>query len=181
MNRRTFLGAVAGGGALLGGGVAVADATRADIAADPELRRARGAPITTEQAVSRESVEYRPESDTVRYSDTVEPFERWAERACAAVGAKAVLPAIDRRIDGAGDSLDGVGRGVRHLAFGTVITVDHTVVADPDGTARREPTVRFADLVAVAPRSMRSTVSLAGREHTRRVPVAVGRRRIAPL
>lgn len=64
---------------------------------------------------------------------------------------------------------------MRGLFFGTVITVDHTVARDRDGSAVSEPNVDFEELVAVTPRTVAATVVLEGRDYAGVVPV-VGRR-----
>lgn len=95
-----------------------------------------------------------------------------ARRECAPVGSRAVLPAIDDRIDG---PIDGVDRGVRSLAFGLVTAVDHTVARARDGPVTSRPNVSVEEPVTVAPRSVAATVVLEGREYTRDVPVVVRR------
>lgn len=170
VNRRTYLTAGAAGLASLAGCTAVAKTTRADITADPSLVRGEGDPVTTEQTIDRDSIEYLEETDEIRYGDTTELFGRWARRECAAVGSTAVLPAIEDRFE---KLLEGVGKGVRGLLFGLVITVDHTLVRDRDGSVTSEPNVDFEELVAVTPRTVTTTVVLEGRDYTRVVPVIV--------
>jgi hypothetical protein len=170
MNRRTYITAVGGGLASLVGGVAVAKATRADIIADPASVRGEGEPVMTTGTVSREEIEYIGETNSVSYGDTTDPFEKWARRECASVGSTAVLPAIDDRID---KPLEGVGKGERGLAFGLVISVNHTIARDRDGSVMSEPNVDLEKLVAVAPRLVTTTVILEEQEFTRDVPVIV--------
>ena len=170
MNRRTYVTAIGGGLASLAGGVAVAKATRADITADPSLVRGKGEPVATTGTVTRDYLEYIEETNGVRYPDATEPFAKWARRECAVIGSSAVLPAINNRID---KPLEGVGKGVRALAFGLVITVDHTIARDREGTVMSEPNVGLDELVTVAPRSVTATVVLEGHEYTRDVPTIV--------
>lgn len=172
VNRRTYVTAVGGGLAFLVGGVAVADATRADITADSSLVRGKGDPVTTTETVTRDQLEYIEETNRVRYPNTTESFKKWARRECAAIGSEAVLPAIDERVD---KRVEGVGKGVRGLAFGLVITVDHTIARNGDGSVMSKPNVGFEELIAVAPRSVTATVILEGQEYTRDVPVIVRR------
>lgn len=171
MNRRRFLTAFGGGVASLAGGAAVAKATRADITADPSLVRGEGDPISTTATVTRDSVEYVEATNSVRYSKSTESFEEWARRNCVIVGSDAVMPAIDERIH---TPIEGVGKGVRGLAFGLVITVDHTIARDRDGEILSEPNMELDELVAVAPEFVTATVILEGQEYTRDVPVVVG-------
>lgn len=170
MKRRTYLTAVGGGIASLAGGTAVARATRADIAADSSLVRGEGDPVSTRETVTRDHLEYIEGTNSVRYDETTESFEKWARRECAAVGSDAVLPAIDDRTD---EPIEGIGKGVRGLAFGSVISVDHTISRDRDGSVRSKPNVKFEELVLAAPRSVTATVVLEGQEYTRKVPVIV--------
>ena len=182
MNRRTYLAAVGAGVASLAGGFAVGEATRADVTAEPSMVRGEGDPVTTAGTVERDSVEYLEATDEVRYvkyykndepvAYETEPFERWAKRACASVGSRAVLPTINERFE---EPISGVGKGVRALLFGLVITVDHTVVRDEDGAVVNEPSVGFDDLVAATPRAVNATITFEGREYARAVPVAVER------
>lgn len=171
MNRRKYL--VAAGGALVAvtGGTAVANATRADILADSELTRGKGDAETTARTVTRESVEYLESTNEVDERGHTEPFEGWARRECAAIGANEVVPVVEDRLD---ESVEGVGSGVRHLLFGPVVTLDHTVTRDRDGSIASEPNVQLDRLISVAPRTMTVTVTLDGRGYTTEVPVGVG-------
>lgn len=148
----------------------MAKTTRADVTADPSLFRGEGNPVTTRQTIDRDSIEYLEETNEVRYGDTTESFKRWARRECTAVGSAAVLPAIDSRFE---KPIEGVGKGVRDLLFGLVITVDYTIVRDRDRSVTSEPNVGFKELVAVTPRTVTATVVLEGRDYTRVVPVIV--------
>lgn len=188
MNRRAYLAGIGAGVASLAGGLAVAEATRADVMAEPSLIRGEGDPVSASETVERDYVEYVEATDEVRYvtvergddSETVvhdgeaasetEPFERWANRACASVGSRAVLPAVDRRFE---QPVAGLGKGVRGLVFGLMITVDHVVVRDEDGSVVNEPNVGLDELVAATPRAVNATITFEGREHTRAVSVAV--------
>lgn len=170
MNRRTYLTAVGGGLATLVGGAAVADATRADLYADGELVWGQGAPATIERTITRDSVALLP-SGEVREREHTEPFPSWARRECEAVGADTVVSIVDDRLD---TDLEGVGSGVRYLLFGPVVTVDHTVTKNRDGDVVSEPNVPVERVRAVAPRTLRVTVTLEGRSFTRKLPVGVG-------
>jgi len=171
MNRREYL-AVAGGSLVaVGGGAGLARATRADIAASGELNRGSGAPVTREQTITRESVEYLPETNEVRERGSTQAFDDWARRECAAIGAREVLAVVQNRFDTA---VEGVGSGVRHLLFGPAVTVDHTVTRDRDGEVTSEPNVTLDALTAAAPRTMTITVILDGQRYTRELPVGVG-------
>lgn len=180
MNRRTYLAGVGAGVASLTGGFAAAEATRADIAAEPSLIRGDGDPVATRETVERDSAEYLEATDEVRYAARyrgdepaayeTEPFERWAKRACASAGSRAVLSVIDDRFE---KPITGLGKGVRGLLLGPAITVDHVVVRDEDGTVVNEPSVGLDELVAATPRAVDVTVTFEGREYAWAVPVAV--------
>jgi hypothetical protein len=170
MNRRTYLTAAGGGFAALVGGVAVADATRADLFADAELAWGQGAPATIERTVTRDTVELLS-SGAVRERGHTEPFDAWARRECEAIAAHTVVSIVDDRLE---PDLEGVGSGIRYLLFGPVVTVDHTVTRDRDGEVVSEPNVPVERVRAVAPRTLSVTVTLAGRSFTRRLPVGVG-------
>lgn len=171
MNRRTYL--VAAGGALtaVAGGTAVASATRADVLADSELTRGEGEATTIARTISRDSVEYVESTNEVRENDRTEPFERWARRESNEIGAETVVGTVENRFE---KSVEGVGSGVRYLLFGPVVTVDHTVTRDRDGSTVSEPNVGLERLVSVAPRTMTVTVELSGHEFTKEIPVGVG-------
>jgi hypothetical protein len=171
VNRRRYLLAAGGTLATLGGGAAVADATRADLTVDRELSRGQGPPATVERTVGRDGVEYVASSDTVRVDGRSEPFERWARRKCEGIGAHTVVAIVDDRLDA---NLEGVGSGVRSLLFGPVVTVDHTVTRNRDGEVVSEPNVPVDRVRVVAPRTLSVTVTLEGRRLTRRLPVGVG-------
>ncbi|MBX0297617.1 hypothetical protein [Haloarcula nitratireducens] len=171
MNRRQFL--IAGGGTVvaLAGGTAVADATRADILADTELTRGEGEAITIAKTISRESVEYLESTNTVEENGHTQPFNKWARRECAGIGANEIVPVVDDRLE---TTVAGVGSGVRYLIFGPVITGDHTVTRNRDGSIGSEPNVTLEQLTSVAPRTITVTVTLAGQQLTTEFPVGVG-------
>lgn len=140
----------------------------------------RGAPVSTEQTITDEGIEYRPSSDTVKWvkyrsggdpvAHETEPFEKWADRRCASVGSDVVLPTIQTRLD---KDLQGVGKGVSGETIGLVITVHIGTTYDRDGDVISEPNISVEDLLAVTPRTVRATIKLEGREHSRSVPVFV--------
>lgn len=171
MKRRTLLAGAWAGAAALVGGAAAAEATRADVAFEQSMTRGKGDPASVERTVADDAVEYLPASDAVRYDHGGrDSFGQWAYYETAEVVAETVVPLVDDRLD---VQLSGVGRGVRGLAFGLVVTVDHAVSRDREGRVLSEPNVSVADLVSVAPPTMRATVTLDGRSHARDVPVAV--------
>lgn len=179
MNRRRYLGGVGAAITTLGGGTALAKRERLDIVVDSALVRAEGEAVTTSATVEGESVTYLESTDEVRYLTLVhddgtaehetESFESWANRECAEVAAEAILPAVESRLD----EPPKVGRGIRGLLFGLVVTVDHGISYGRDGSVMSKPNVDFDELVSVAPRSITTTITLEEREHTRSVPVAV--------
>jgi len=171
VNRRTLLASAAGGLVAGAGGAALADATRADVVADRGLTRAEGDRAELERTAARESVAYVDSTDEVEEDGRTAPFEEWARREAAAVGADAVVGVVADRLD---RSLEGVGSGVRSLVFGPVVTVDHTVTRNREDEVVNEPDVPLETLVEVAPRSLAVTVALEGRSSTARVPVGVG-------
>ncbi|MFC6973935.1 hypothetical protein ACFQL1_03465 [Halomicroarcula sp. GCM10025709] len=171
MERRRYLAALGGSVATLVGGTAAANATRVDITLDGRLHRADGDPAATTKTVTDSAVEYDPDSGRVRTDHGTEPFDAWARRTAIEHAAETVLSVVDRRLD---EDLSGVGRGIRSLLFGLVVTVDHTVTRNRDGEVVGEPTVPMEQLLATAPRTMRATVELDGRSLERPVPVGVG-------
>lgn len=178
MKRRGLLSVMGGGLAFLAGGTIAARAARADIAADSALFRGKGAPISTKETITQDSIEYVDGTNKVRYAGTTEPFQRWARRRCASVGSTAALPAIDERLE---KPTEGIGKGVRGLFFGLVISVHHTIWRNPDESVRSRPIVPFDELVEVAPRDVNTTVVLEGHEYSRNVPVMVERVEYVPL
>lgn len=177
MKRRSLFAAVGGGLAFLTGGTIAARAARADITADPALFRGKGAPISTKETITRDSIEYVDGTNKVRWAGTTEPFQRWARRECASVGSMAVLPAIDERLE---KPVKGIGKGVRGLFFGLVISVHHTIWRNPDGSVESRPIMPFDELVAMTPRVVNATVVLEGHEYSRNVPVMVTRAEYIP-
>lgn len=171
MNRRKVL--VAAGGAIgtVAGGTAVANAARADILADGELTRGGGEPAAREKTIDRDSVEYVDATNVVRENGHARPFDRWARRECEEIGAGTVVSVVEERLD---TTVEGVGSGVRFLLFGPVVTVDHTVTRDRDGSIVSEPNVQFERLLSVAPRTLTVTVILEGQRFTKEMPVGVG-------
>ena len=171
MDRRRFL--IAGGGTVVAvaGGTAVANATRADLFADSELTRGKGEAVAIEKTITRDSVEYLESTKAVRESGHTQPFKKWARSEARETGATEVLPVVDNRLDKA---VEGVGSGVRYLLFGPVITVDHTVTRDRDGSIVSEPNVPLEQLISVAPRALTVTVTLDGHAFTKEFTVGVG-------
>lgn len=171
MNRRTYLVAAGGSLAAVTGGTAVASATRADLLADRELTQGKGGAVTIERTITRNSVEYLESTNEVRENGHTQPFNEWARRESEEIGAHTVVSVVENRLD---KSVEGVGSGVRFLLFGPVITLDHTVTRDRDGSVMSEPNVPLDHLVSVAPRTMTVTVTLAGHGFTTEIPVGVG-------
>ncbi|WP_324758709.1 hypothetical protein [Haloarcula montana] len=171
MERRQYLAALGGSITAVVGGTALASGTRVDIALDGSLHRGGGEPAATTKRVTDSSVEYSPESNRVEDGNGTEPFRTWARRAAIEHAAETVLPIVDGRLD---EDISGLGRGIRSLLFGLVVTVDHTVTRNRDGEVVSEPTVPMERVLAVAPRTIRATVELAGESFERSVPVAVG-------
>lgn len=142
------------------------------------LPRGEGAPVSVERAITDDAVEYRPVSDTVRWSRstdrtgpyTTEPFERWATRRSASVGSEVVLPTIQNRVD---EEVTGIGKAASREIIGMVITVHVGTTYDRDGDVVSEPNVSTEEVVDVTPRSVRTTMVLEGQEYTRSVPVFV--------
>lgn len=140
--------------------------------------RGEGAPISVDRTITDDSVEYRPNSDTVRWprysaaegGTEVEPFEAWARRRCAVVAADSVLPAVRERVDG---ELSGVGKGASGEIIGLVVTVHVGTAYEADGDVVDEPSISKRELVAVTPRTVHTTITFEGRSHTRAVPVFV--------
>ncbi|WP_225336225.1 hypothetical protein [Halomicrobium urmianum] len=171
MNRRKLL--IAGGGTVgaLVGGTAVASATRADILADDELTQGEGESEEMENNITRESVEYLESTNEVRENGHAQSFKKWARRESAEIGASEVVSVAENRLD---KQLEGVGSGVRYLIFGPVITVDHYVTRDRDGSIESEPNVTLEQLISVTPQKMTITVTVDGHTFTKGIPVGVG-------
>lgn len=169
MNRRRYLAAVGGGLATLVGATAVADATRADIAADGDLHRPDGAPAATTESVD-EGVRYLPDRGVVRDERGTEPFGEWVRRTTFEHAAETVVPVVEDRL---GEADAGLGRGIRSLVFGLLVTVDYSVTRNREGAVVSEPSVSFDRVLSVAPRRVTVTVEVDGRTEVREVPVAV--------
>lgn len=175
MNRRKFLLA-AGGGIFVSGVAAGAKATRVDLLADSELTRGKGEAVAIERKITRDSVEYLESTNEVRDNGTTwEEFKKWARWECGGIGAREAVSVVDNRLD---TSVEGVGSGVQALIFGLVITVDHNVVRDREGTIVSKPNITLDQLISVAPRTMTITVNLDGRGYTKDFPVGAGHHRI---
>lgn len=148
----------------------------------PELlvghRRAEGAPVSVERVISDGTIEYRPASDTVRWSKSTdqtgpyvtEPFEKWASRSSASVGSEVVVSTIQDRV---GKEVTGIGEGVSGEIIGSVISVHIGSTFDVDGNVISQPNIPTERLVAVTPRTVRTTITLEGREYTRPIPVFI--------
>jgi hypothetical protein len=151
------------------------------------LPQGRGTPVSTSRTITDESLEYDPESDTVRYATVVTragptdyetvPFEKWAHRRCGTVGMEVLLPTIQERL---GKELQGVRGGVRKIRrepLGDLIERAHIVhigtTYDRDGTVVSEPNVSIGDVLDVVPRTVRTTITLDGREYDHSLPVFV--------
>lgn len=171
MNRRQFLIASGGTAVALAGGTAVATATRADILADNELTRGEGEAEAIERTITSNAVEYLESTNEVSENSHTEPFNEWARRESLKIGASAVVAVVENRVE---KSVEGVGSGVRYLMFGPVITVDHTVTRDRDGSVVSKPNVTLDQLIAAAPRAMTVTITLEGQRFTNEMPVGVG-------
>ncbi|GGN86452.1 hypothetical protein [Haloarcula pellucida] len=170
MNRRRYLAGIGGGLAALVGATAVADATRADIAADGALHRPSGAPVETTKTVDADAVTYLPDRDAVREDGGTEPFGEWVRWTAFEHAAERVVPTVEDRLD---EPDAGLGRGIRSLVFGLVVTVDYGTTRNRDGEVVSEPTVPLDRVLSVAPRTVTVTVELDGRSAVRGVPVAV--------
>ncbi|MFC7021404.1 MULTISPECIES: hypothetical protein [Haloarcula] len=168
MNRRRYLSGVGAALAALLGVAAVGDATRADVAAERGLHRPRGAPVST-RAV-RDDATFLTERDGVRDGDGTHPFAAWLRRTAFEHATETVVPVVEDRL---GESDTGLGRGIRSLVFGSVVTVDYGVTRDRDGTVVAEPSVPLDRVLSVAPRTVTVTVELDGRTARREVPVGV--------
>ena len=175
VSRRETLGLLGVGSIAIPGGIT---------ALNPEVivghPQGRGAPVSTEQTITDEGIEYRPSSDTVKWvklrseegpvAYETEPFEKWADRRCAAVGSDIVLPTIQTRVD---KELQGVGKGASGEIIGLVITVHIGSAYDRDGNVLSEPNISVETLLDVTPRTVQTTIKLKEREHFRSVPVFV--------
>lgn len=171
MNRRRYLTAIGGAFVAVTGGAVVASASRADILADRELTRGRGDAVAIERTIARDSVEYLESTGEVEDNGHIRPFNQWAQRECEELGAETVVSVLESRLD---LPVEGVGSGVRYLVFGPVVSVDHTITRDRDGSIVSEPNVALEQLISVAPRTMTVTVAIAGNRYSTDVPVGVG-------
>lgn len=168
MDRRRYLAAVGGGLATLAGATALADATRADVAAERNLHRPTGAPMAT--TTVRDDATYLPERDAVRDGDGTRSFAEWLRWTAFEHAAETVVPVVEDRL---GESDASLGRGIRSLVFGLVVTVDYGVTRNREGEIVSEPSVPLDRVLAVAPRTVTVTVDLDGRSAHREVPVGV--------
>lgn len=146
--------------------------------------RGEGEPVAIERAITEDSVEFEPSTDTVRYPTLMgsdgpvayetESFESWADRKCAIIGSETVLPTIQERFD---KEVQGIGKGVGQADtsgnLGTVITVWATTHRNQNGEITSEPNFSFQALVERTPRSVHATITLEDLEHSRSVPVLV--------
>ncbi|WP_232688745.1 hypothetical protein [Halobacterium zhouii] len=133
--------------------------------------RGEADPITVEETITDSKYVYVESNDTVRYSaissgDGVleygyESFDDWARGEGAGIATHAVYDHVDERVDGRYGG--GYGSGPDGSA---VITLRVTTRVDSDGNVVSEPEVSFAELVAVAPRSVTSTIHFAGHTAT---------------
>ncbi len=159
---------------------------------DAPARPARGANVAVTRSVVDPDLRYDASRDAVRvvaaYRHTNHeavangsepptsepvyewlPFERWAEAECASVAAESVRSAIEKRlgsvaglgvgVESSGDDGDGDDGG--DLAVSAFLTTTY----DRDGNAVSEPDATVAEVAAVAPASVATTVRLGGREH----------------
>lgn len=173
VSRREALGLFGVGGVSIPGGIA---------AFNPEmivgLPRAEGDSISVERAITDDSIEYRPSSDTVKWSRSTsqtgpyetEPFEKWANRKSASVGSDVVLPTIQDRAD---REVSGIGKGVSGEYIGMVIAIHIGTTYNRDGNVISEPNMSVEGLVDVTPRTVRTTITLEEREYTRPIPVFI--------
>lgn len=175
MNRRTLLATLGGSVAVATGGVvALRPATVVD------GRRADGESITVDRTLADEAVDYYPSNDTVRWAESTdpsgpddyrtEPFREYAARKCASVASDAAETTVRDRLDG---PVEGVSTSVSGEFFGTAVRVLAQTVRDGRGELSSTPSASLAELVAVAPKTVRATVRLDDAEHTRTVPVFV--------
>lgn len=168
MDRRRYLAAVGGGLATLAGATALADATRADVAAERNLHRPTGPPVAT--TTVREDATYLPERDAVRDGGEPVPFGEWARQTAFEHAAETVVPVVEDRLS---ESDAGLGRGIRSLVFGLLVTVDYGVTRNREGDVVAEPSVSLDRVLAVAPRTVTVRVKVDGRSVRREVPVGV--------
>jgi hypothetical protein len=171
VNRREFLVSTAGVCGVAAGGTLLAESTRADVLASDELTRGNGDPASITETVTGDDVEYLPSTNEVRAGDGTTPFDTWARLECHDAAGSEILEIVDDRSE---KSVEGVGSGIRHLAFGLVVTVDHAVTRDRDGDVTSRPNVALDRLIAVAPRTLTVTVELDGQTDRRTFPVGVG-------
>lgn len=171
MNRREFLASTAGVCGVAAGGTLLAETARADLLVSDELTRGNGEPASITETVTGDDVEYLPATNEVRTGVGTTPFDTWARLACHDAATSEVVETVDDRIQ---KSVEGVGSGIRHLAFGLVVTVDRAVTRDRDGDVTSRPNVALDRLIAVAPRTLTVTVELDGRTDRTTLPVGVG-------
>lgn len=174
MDRRKFLVSAGAGGLAVAGGATLASVTRADIPFDG-LTRGRGSPATIRRTITNDDVTYHEVTNEVSTSGSRLPFDVWASRECNKIGARNVVQILEDRLD---RELKGVGSGVRHLIFGPVITVDHNVTLDQNNVVN-EPNVSLDRLISVTPRTITTTIHLAGTAYSNTTPVGVGHHEVS--
>ncbi len=159
----------------------------------PRPTRPRGKPVSTRRAyVDGEEYTYLSEENAVQYVsayrhtnreaiengskperepvyDTVS-FERWARVRCVSVAASAVAETTAERLGRA--ELDA-SVGVTSRGGVPTVVVSRTITYDRQGNRVFATDVPFEDLVAVAPRWVETTVSLATQEYETTIPVWV--------
>lgn len=180
MDRRTYLAAGGAGVSSLLGAVLLTNPARLS----PLLRegvQGRGEPVAAEETVTDDSVAYLERTDEVRYvtarggegplEHETEPFERWAERECASVGLPAVVPTVEDRL---GTDFEHTS-GLEGEWYGLVIELGYPSYEAAERRRSAHGGVGFDELVDAAPRTVRATVRLEGKTHTRDVPVLVQR------
>ena len=154
---------------------------------DPSSKpvRCRDDPVSVERAIADppgydDGIEYYPDNGTVRFvavrsGDAAVrfdemPFNRWASMQCAEAGLERVRAVTEDRL-GTDEFGSGVGQSPGLFPSNDLVVRLNVATWVEDGETANPPAVSLSRLADAAPRSVGATVSLAGEEYSRTVPV----------
>jgi hypothetical protein len=88
----------------------------------------------------------------------------------SSIAAERILEIVERRL---GEPIESLGRGIRSLFFGYLVTVDRITKYDSDGSLLREPSLDKVTLLEAAPTRLRVVLETDTETYARKYPVAV--------
>lgn len=146
--------------------------------------RGTGAPITIRETVSLGESEFLPDEREVKHvvarntegpvEWTTEPVVQYAHRECVKAGAEAIFPVIEDRYNSPVENIGTKAQFDDDGESGERIVVEYTVWKEPwEQTVKSTPNIDFDNLVAVTPRTVRTTVELVDEAYSCDVPVFV--------